>query len=106
MELDDLISAISGQSISTTDKIQRVNHALIRTGKISDGFFKQIENNSRMIEFAMKTYFLGVVEDDKELRIKSIKSIKELKENMNNTLKRFKEHFKEHEKCDDGCKIK
>jgi hypothetical protein len=62
--------------------------------------FAMIQANSKKLEAAYKGYILGVVQNNKKLRVKYIKILKHLMEHVIPNLREFKEHWNAIENCD------
>jgi len=80
--------------------IKKLDFLIAQGLKTERGFevLKKIDFESRVIENTVKIYMLGVVQDDKELRIEALKGIKRIGESLPAFLKDFRKYWNEHGK--------
>jgi hypothetical protein len=65
---------------------------------------ESIDQRSKLFEHYYKNYIVGVLIDNKELRMKVRSNLQELFLTIKADLSEFKEFWAEHKDCEDGCK--
>lgn len=89
--------AVNNQAEQVNRTIRALNYAIASETQ-SWKLYDKLDADSKKIEASFKTYVLGVLRDDKEMRVKAIKSLKDLSEGIVKNAKSFKQFWNEHGK--------
>jgi hypothetical protein len=101
MKVEDILEKIHGDGLinGIDAHLKKINFTIAK--EVPYSIFKIIDFDSRKIEVAYKTYIIGVLTNDKEMRISSLNAVKEMSPDLLTNLKAFKKQHKFH---NENCK--